>query len=550
MSEIPRVLTIAGTDPTGGAGSQADVKSITVSGGFAYAVTTAVLAQNTEGVQGIWMLDPVALQAQLDSVFNDCQIDAVKIGMLGSIEFMQVVGEFLRKLACPVVLDPVMVATSGDRLINDDALEALLQLLPSATVITPNIPELEILAQLPAGTITTFDQACQHGQQLSAKYGPLVVIKGGHLTGEVLVNGLVNGEGLIARTYSPRLPTKNTHGTGCSFSSALATRLGKGQSPQEALAWATRWMEEAIGAAGSLHVGKGNGPIHHGAQLLRLARASDTRPWLADISIDEGGANGGSAGADGSAGAYGYGLSTAATGNAESGGLYDPALPAAGPHTRRLWELSLPILEQIWKLPFIQKLKAGTLQRRDFIAYLRQDAWYLDKYANALSLLGARTQDPGECLHFSDMARLSLIGEKQLHEEWLAQTASMGEGEQTLAALAATPITAGYTDFLLARASLENFAVAVTSILPCAWVYAHIGMQLAKFNHDGHPYRDWLATYSDPEFLVAAQRDIEIVEKYLAAAGEADRNRAGEVYVTSCVWEREFFDQTSRLDVM
>lgn len=535
MSQTPRVLTIAGTDPTGGAGSQADVKSITVAGGFAYAVTTAVLAQNTEGVQGIWMLEPATLQAQLDSVFNDCEIDAVKIGMLGSIEFMQVVGEFLQKVDCPVVLDPVMVATSGDRLIDDDALEALLQLLPSTTVITPNIPELEILAQLPAGSITTFEDACRHGQELSAKYGPLVAIKGGHLTGEVLVNGLVNERGVIARTQSPRLATKNTHGTGCSFSSALATRLGKGQSLQEALAWATRWMEEAIGAADSLHVGKGNGPIHHGAQLLRLAGAADVSPWLPMPVIDEDVAD---------AGKFGAG------GVAAEGSLFDPALPAAGPHTQRLWDASLPVLKQIWDLPFIQKLKDGTLERRDFVAYLRQDAHYLDKHASALGLLAARTLDVEECLHFTDMARLSLIGEKQLHEDWIAKAADLGAQEQALAQLPATPITAGYTDFLLARTSLENFAVAATAILPCAWVYAQIGIHLAKFNHAEHPYGNWLSTYSDEEFLVAAQRDIEIVEKYLAAAGEADCDRALEVYLTSCVWEREFFDQTSRLAVM
>ena len=270
MARIPRVLSIAGTDPTGGAGIQADLKSIAAAGGYGMCVVTALVAQNTQGVREIHTPPQSFLRAQLDSVFDDVTVDAVKIGMLGDADTTRTVSEFLAQHSVPVVVvDPVMVATSGDRLLTEDAEDALRTLVREhATVVTPNIPELAVLCDdTPA---TTFDEAVSQGRRYAADANVSVLVKGGHLTGDHASNALITPDGDTHIADVPRVATKNTHGTGCSLSAALATRLVLDDAPT-AVDWASAWLHEAIAHADDLEVGQGHGPVHHFHQLYRLA---------------------------------------------------------------------------------------------------------------------------------------------------------------------------------------------------------------------------------------------------------------------------------------
>ena len=270
----PRVLSIAGTDPSGGAGAEADLKSIFAAGGYGMSVITSLVAQNTQGVRAVHTPGTEFLLQQLAAVFDDVDIDAVKIGMLGDRATTEVIQGWLTEHHVPVlVFDPVMIATSGDRLLAEDAETAVrsfaasLNFYADHAVITPNIPELAILCgQSPANS---FEEAVSQAQAWSDEHGVNVIVKGGHLTGQEAGNAWVaprrgpNDPSPLHMTSSPRVNSPHTHGTGCSLSSSLATRLGGGDSYDAALRWATTWINGAIEKAAALRVGRGHGPVDH-----------------------------------------------------------------------------------------------------------------------------------------------------------------------------------------------------------------------------------------------------------------------------------------------
>lgn len=262
----PRVLSIAGTDPTGGAGAQADLKSIMAAGGYGMSVITALVAQNTQGVREIHTPPLDFLRAQLDSVFDDVTVDAVKIGMLGDTQTIQTIRDYLQNHQVTTVLDPVAVASSGDRLLTADAEDALRDFAAASSVVTPNLPELALL------TKTDIASSEQDAVDIAAKWAretdTTVIVKLGHLAGPEAGNIAVSPNGQTHKVSSPRVETKNTHGTGCSLSSALATRLGAGDSLEDALEWSTKWLNEAIANADKLLVGQGHGPVDHSVRLF------------------------------------------------------------------------------------------------------------------------------------------------------------------------------------------------------------------------------------------------------------------------------------------
>lgn len=265
-SPIPRVLSIAGTDPTGGAGIHADLKSIAANGGYGMAVVTALVAQNTQGVRSIHIPPLEFLREQLESVSDDVQIDAVKIGMLGNSGIIETVAEWLRRNpAAVVVLDPVMIATSGDRLLTSDAEAALRELLHHASLITPNMPELAVLANAPeaADWAGVLDQA----HAVASQYNTLVLAKGGHLKANHAPDALVWPNGEVVEFAGARIHTRNTHGTGCSYSAALATLRPQKANWPDAVAQAKTWLTDSIRHSDALHVGHGHGPISHFATL-------------------------------------------------------------------------------------------------------------------------------------------------------------------------------------------------------------------------------------------------------------------------------------------
>jgi hydroxymethylpyrimidine/phosphomethylpyrimidine kinase len=261
-SRIPICLTIAGSDSGGGAGIQADLKTFSAMGVYGASVVTAVTAQNTRAVTAVAEMTPDMVAAQMQAVFDDLDVAAVKVGMLASVPLITVVARHLQGLRCPVVVDPVMVAKSGDALLQEGALPALRELLlPLATLLTPNLPEAARLLQ--AEPAATPAQVLEQGKALLAMGAAAVLMKGGHAEGDTCVDLLVTRDAPPLRLEAPRLPTRHTHGTGCTLSSAIAAELAKGRSLPQAFTQAHAYLQGAIRAAGQLQVGGGRGPVHH-----------------------------------------------------------------------------------------------------------------------------------------------------------------------------------------------------------------------------------------------------------------------------------------------
>ncbi len=255
------ILSIAGSDPSGGAGIQADIKAISANGAYAMAAITALTAQNTQGVSRVVLIAPDMVAEQIAMIRADIRVDAVKIGMLGSAEIIMDVARALDGLEAPIVLDAVMVAKGGDRLLQADAVAALRDhLLPRASIITPNLPEAADLL----GEDEVQDEAgmMRQARALLSLGAQAVLLKGGHLAGGHS-RDLLLWEGGQDWLDAPRHPTRNTHGTGCTLSAALATWLGRGLGMSQAVFAAKAYVTGAIVASDMLDVGQGHGPTHH-----------------------------------------------------------------------------------------------------------------------------------------------------------------------------------------------------------------------------------------------------------------------------------------------
>ncbi|WP_203582050.1 bifunctional hydroxymethylpyrimidine kinase/phosphomethylpyrimidine kinase [Microbacterium hibisci] len=374
---VPRVLSIAGTDPTGGAGVQADLKSIGALGGYGMAVVTALVAQNTRGVREVHVPPVAFLTAQLDAVSDDVDIDAVKIGMLQSAEIIAAVREWLARARPPVtVLDPVMVATSGDRLLDPAAESALRGLCSDADLVTPNLAELAVLTgRAPAGTWT---QALDDARSLARETGTTVLLKGGHLDGADCPDAIVAADGTVHEVAGVRVATRNTHGTGCSLSSAMATLRATGLTWTPALERAKAWLTGALAHADALRVGTGNGPIDHFHEQRGAASVS-VRPWSA-----------------------------------------------------RAWDAAATVRAAVDDLEFVCGLGDGTLARETFLRYLAQDAVYLGEYSRALARASALAPTSEEQAFWARAAESSIVEERRLHEAHLGSEA-VTPARQTLA---------------------------------------------------------------------------------------------------------------------
>lgn len=265
------ILTVAGSDSGGGAGIQGDLKTIERLGGFAMTAVTAVTAQNTLGVHGVWSLPPDAVERQIAAVANDIGVDAVKTGMLDSVALVRTVAAVLRRLGVarsvavgarpvPLVVDPVMVAKGGQALLAEEARGALRdELLPLAALVTPNVPEAEVLTGLPAGTLEQRELVARRLVELGAG---AALVKGGHTEGETVVDLLFDGHE-VRLFNAVRVHTQHTHGTGCTLSAAVATGLGQGLPLAQAVERGIRYVQAAIAHAPGL--GAGHGPLGHAA---------------------------------------------------------------------------------------------------------------------------------------------------------------------------------------------------------------------------------------------------------------------------------------------
>lgn len=273
MKEYNIVLSIAGSDSSGGAGIQADIKAISACGGYAASCITALTAQNTSEVRGIFPVSPDFMRLQIAAVAEDLKINAAKTGMLFNSEIIEAVADSVRRYKIPnLVIDPVMVATSGAKLLEDDAVEALTgKLLGLADIITPNIPEAEILAGIKIETARDIENAARI---LVERFDTAALIKGGHGTGPEKQGNAVDfflpepGE-KIRYFEGQYIDTPNTHGTGCTLSAAIAAYLGAGSGKIEAVAKAKKYMEKALESGAKYKIGKGRGPVNHFPKIDR-----------------------------------------------------------------------------------------------------------------------------------------------------------------------------------------------------------------------------------------------------------------------------------------
>lgn len=265
-----RVLTIAGSDSGGGAGIQADIKAISAMGCYASSAITAVTVQNTLGVQAVHPIPLDILEGQIDAILSDIGADAIKIGMLHSTKVVNLVAEMIEKYGIRnVVLDPVMVSTSGHKLIEDDAIESIKnRLIPLSRVITPNIPEAEILSGCKISSDQDFEQIAK---KLSFNKSVSVLLKAGHLDNDCLVDYFYNIEdNKITLLPSKRVKTRNTHGTGCTLSSAFASALARGEDLTLAAKSAKKYIEQAIVSGAEYEIGHGHGSVNHGFNPLKM----------------------------------------------------------------------------------------------------------------------------------------------------------------------------------------------------------------------------------------------------------------------------------------
>ena len=484
MNSTKNILSIAGSDPSGGAGIQADLKSIAAAGGYGMAAISALTAQNTHGVRAVHVPPAGFLTEQLCAVSEDIAIDAIKIGMLANAQVIDELGTWLAQIrgaagtAVPaVVLDPVMVATSGDSLLDAAADAALRRLFIHADVITPNIPELAVLAR--AEMATDWDSVVSQARMLAAEYDVLVLAKGGHLDTQRCRDALIDAGGVLLEVESARHATGNTHGTGCSLSAALATHYARTGNWGTALRHAKDWLSDAISRADELSVGSGHGPIHHFA------------------------------------------------------GLWDGIRPAqAHDPLAQWWERISPIRAGIDELGFIRALKDGSLARADFEDYLGQDALYLRTYARAMSRAAELAPDTESQRFWAASASGCLEEELKLHRGRLKERVPEPSGTTT-----------AYLNHLLAAS--DDYPVLAAALLPCFWIYQDTGTRLAAANHDRHPYADWLATYSSPEFDAATAAAIDLVAGVHAGADARTRAAMWRAFEASSTHELAFFAQTA-----
>lgn len=485
---VPRVLCIAGTDPTGGAGIQADLKSVAANGGYGMAVVTALVAQNTTGVRSVHVPPISFLAEQLDAVSDDVQMDAVKIGMLANAAVIDAVASWLERVRPPiVVLDPVMVATSGDRLLDADSEQALRSLIGRVDLITPNVPELAVLAgEVPA---TSWSGVVAQARQVSESYGVMVLAKGGHVTGESAPDALVDsscslgGGRDVVELMAPRIETTNTHGTGCSFSSAIATLRPVVDGWEEAVADAKLWLTESIRHGAELHVGHGHGPISHFAGLWARG-GTRTHPTAASVAT-------------------------------------------------QWWNDVEDLRIAIGDLSFVRSLGDGTLERDAFEWYLAQDALYLRDYSRVLAEASRHAPTVEEQAFWAASAHGSLAAELQLHTSRL--------DVDTRARAKPSRVTVAYLDHLLATAARGDYAVLTAALLPCFWLYSDLGSRLGPLGGDGHPYADWLRTYADTGFAEATRQAIGIVTKAAATSGPGRRQAMWAAFRASSEHELAFF---------
>ncbi|KAG1413180.1 hypothetical protein G6F58_007637 [Rhizopus delemar] len=485
-----------GSDSGGGAGIQADIKTLTSLRVYATSVITSVTSQNTLGVDGILNIPSEFVAKQIVSVLSDIGTDAIKIGMLSSATIIQSVATTLKQFpeqSKYVVLDPVMISTSGSRLLASDAMEALISdLLPLTYVLTPNVPEAEVLLNLSAGSIDTLE-AMRSAAKNVAELGPrFVLLKGGHLPLDVsgtkqVTDVLYDSENdAFFEISNPFVDTKNTHGTGCTLSAALAGELAKGASVSIASTNAIRYVKEAIDQP-LVEIGKGSGPINHFHPLK----------WSP------------------------YEGQTFLTAVMES-------LP------NNLWS-------EFIHHPFVRGIADGTLPTESFIYYLKQDYLYLQHYARSAALASYKCRTMEEIAANAAIV-VHIAKESQLHLDYCAK---WGVTEEEVLSTPESVYNAAYTRFVLDKGASGDLLDLKTAMAPCLIGYGDIGRILYNdpaTKREGNLYWSWICQYAADDYQKAVTNGIVELEGLAKRFISSSEERFKEVCTT--------FEQGVRLEIM
>ncbi|KAI9020628.1 thiamine biosynthesis protein (Thi-4) [Hyaloraphidium curvatum] len=538
----PTALTIAGSDSGGGAGIQADLKTFSAFGVFGTSVVAALTAQNTKGVQGVVAVEPSFVEAQCESVLSDIGAGAVKTGMLFSAPIIGVVASQLRKHGVArLVVDPVMVSSSGSRLLSEDAVAALAEdLIPLATVLTPNTPEAEVLLQQ-AGRpmkIASVEDMKVAARAIREAFGPqYVLLKGGHLpvsdiaSPEVddvrtvflpsptpdakgqngaashVVDVLYDGQTFV-QYPKPHRRTRNLHGTGCTLSAAIAAGLALGKPVPEAVEAALVYLSKAIAPGKPFAVGTGaHGPVNHlhsitaVATLLEAPSAPPPAPWSA----------------------VGAGTDLASR------------LIASCPAE---WQFFVDH-------PFVRGMADGTLPPESFRHYMVQDYLYLTHFARAYALAAYKEQRMDDILRAAGTV-LQIGRETELHVAWCAR---LGISKEELDAAPEAVANLSYTRFFLEKGVSGDRLDLRVALAPCLLGYGVIGKRLAEdpaTKRDGNPYWEWIEAYAADDYQEACREGREELEKLskelLPESSKARMRQLCETFRQGTVLEAKFWD--------
>ncbi|MBQ7545326.1 MAG: bifunctional hydroxymethylpyrimidine kinase/phosphomethylpyrimidine kinase [Synergistaceae bacterium] len=475
-------LTIAGSDSSGGAGIQADIKTMAMNGVYAMSAVTALTAQNTTGVFGIMESSPEFLRAQIDAVFGDIFPDTVKTGMVSSSALIHVIADSLKHYdARNVVVDPVMVSTSGAKLIADDAVKTLAEeLLPLATVTTPNIPEAEILSGM---KITDEAGMIESARKISERFGCAVLVKGGHMVNDAN-DYLFDGESGGWFT-GKRIDTRNTHGTGCTLSSAIASNLAKGYSLSEAVRVAKEYISGALGAG--LDLGQGCGPMMHNFNLS--GKFSQSRGIVS-----------------------------------------------------RLMDSVADIWPEYNNHPFVKGMETGTLDPAKFRYYIIQDYHYLNEYSKVFALGAAKAKSLGTMQLFSSVIEAIANVEMDVHRGYMGK---LGVSQEEIDRTARHPANLSYTSYMLRVAYEEEEPEILAAILSCALSYEDIAKAIVKNSPDSvkhELYGHWIATYSGEVYCGHNRVLVSAFEKAAENYTDAQIEHLCEIFRACSLYEMGFWD--------
>eukprot|EP01124_Arcella_intermedia_P009470 TRINITY_DN16178_c0_g1_i2.p1 TRINITY_DN16178_c0_g1~~TRINITY_DN16178_c0_g1_i2.p1 ORF type:complete len:486 (-),score=124.79 TRINITY_DN16178_c0_g1_i2:40-1497(-) len=447
---IGRACCVAGSDSGGGAGIQADLKTFAALKVFGCSVITSVTAQNTQGVLAIHDIPAEIVDKQLVAILEDIGTDAIKIGMLSSSATIETVSRRLSPLHIPIVLDPVMVAKGGASLLQESAVGVLKrELIPLATLLTPNIPEAEHLLAVHISSLEDMKSSCR--RMIGELGAQAVLLKGGHLEGgDIVVDVLMLKDGGTFEFSSPRVSTKNTHGTGCTLSSAITAYLARGKNLCEAVQYAKQYVTGAI--QHNLQIGSGHGPLHHLWEYY-----SFTERKFSSV----------------------------------------------------LWESIEGLFAKILKLPFIEGLIDGSLPLDTFKRYLIQDKLFLDHFGRALYHVAAKVDAKYIPYIISNSDEVG--NENNLQKEYFE---SWGLSEHQVQETPQSPICLLYTTYLTNITTLNPGHEGLAVVLPCFWIYAEVGKFVLKHtNLQSNPYSKWISAYADPHFNKSAQDMLLVVDQ-------------------------------------